>query len=211
MHPPFLYSFAFIGYLVALQLFVLYVRIQAKANDDRTPLKITNPISNLVQSQLQGPGAGSNPMVKNLASSFLSSESTNMEYDLKQARSMQGGLLFNMCFMWFLHFKMEQMQPLLINSVTGIMNMVYSPLFQVYVLGRNLERPFKNPAMKTPPIVRAGEDDASTTTETTDTTIDEDSDPPADEEESEEESDDEDSDAASDDESEEESGDDDEA
>ena len=184
--------------------------MQAKANDDRTPLKITNPISNLVQSQLQGPGAGSNPMVKNLASSFLSSESTNMEYDLKQANSMQGGLLFNMCFMWFLHFKMEQMQPLLINSITGIMNMVYSPLFQVYVLGRNLERPFKNPAVKTPPIAPAEEEDVSITTETTDTTIDEDSDPPADEEESEEESDDEDGEAVSDDESEEESEDDDE-
>ena len=109
-------SFAFIAYLVALQIFVFYVRMTAKANNDRTPLKITNPLSNLVQAQLQGPG-NSNPMVKNLASSFLSSESTFMEYDLKQAQSMQGGLLFNMFFMWVLHFKMEQVQPLLIILV----------------------------------------------------------------------------------------------
>ena len=124
-----------------------------------------------------------------------------MEYDLKQARSMQGGLLFNMCFMWFLHFKMEQIQPLLINTVTGIMNMVYSPLFQVYVLGRNLERPFKNPAMKNldNAAASAGEDDSSMSTETTDTTIDEDeeSDPPAAEQE-EEDSDDGDSDNSDD-------------
>lgn len=194
-------SFAFIGYLVALQLFVFYVRMTAKANNDRTPLKITNPISSLVQSQLQGPG-NSNPMVKNLASSFLSSESTFMEYDLKQARSMQGGLLFNMCLMWFLHFKMEQIQPLLINSVTGVMSIVYNPLFQVYVLGRNLERPFKNPAMKTPLVSPTEEDNVSTEVEEDETTIDKDGDTAEDEEEAEEDSDDEESDAASDEESE---------
>jgi hypothetical protein len=139
--------FAFIGYLVALQVFVLYVRLKAKANNDRTPVSVSNPLTNMLQSQLQGQD-NSNAMMKNLASSFLSSESTILEYDLKQAKNMQGGILFNMIFMWFLHFKMEQIQPLLIQTVTGFMNMVYSPLFQVYVLGRNLERPFKNPAMK---------------------------------------------------------------
>ena len=141
------FRFAFIGYLVILQLFVLYVRIRAKAANDRTPVTTTNPLSGLLESQLQGPD-GSNAMIKNLASSFLKSQSTVLEYDLKQAQSMQSGLLFNMAFMWFLHFKMQQIQPLMINTVTGLMNLVYSPLFQVYVLGRNLERPFKNPAMQ---------------------------------------------------------------
>jgi len=32
------------------------------------------------------------------------------------------------------------------QTATGFMNLAYSPLFQVYVLGRNLERPFKPPA-----------------------------------------------------------------
>ena len=147
--PPFFCdsSFAFIAYLVILQLFLLYVRIRAKAANDRTPVTLTNPLTNLVQSQLEGPDGNTNAMMKNLASSFLKSESTALEYDLKQARSMQGGLLFNMAFMWLLHFKMEQIQPLLINTVTGLLNMAYSPLFQVYILGRNLERPFKNPAI----------------------------------------------------------------
>jgi hypothetical protein len=71
-----------------------------------------------------------------------------MEYDLKQAKSMQSGMIFNMMFMWFLHFKMGQVQPLLIQAITGFINLFYSPLFQVYVLGRNLERPFVNPAAK---------------------------------------------------------------
>lgn len=138
------FSFAFIGYLVVLQLFLLYVRVKAKEGNDRRPVKVDNPLTNLVQSQLESQDS----MVKNLASSFLSSESTVLEYDLKQAKSMQSGLLFNMCFMWLLHFKMQQIQPLLIQTATGLLTMAYSPLFQVYVLGRNLERPFKNPTMK---------------------------------------------------------------
>ena len=82
-------------------------------------------------------------MVKNLASQFLSSETTIMEYDLKQAKSMNNGLLFPMLFLWFLHFKMGQLQPLLMQTASGISNLIYSPLFQVYVMGRNLERPYK--------------------------------------------------------------------
>lgn len=127
-----------------LQLFLLYVRIKAKEANDRTPVKVANPLSNLVQSQLESQDA----VVKNLASSFLNSESTVLEYDLKQAKSMQNGLLINMCFMWFLHFKLQQIQPLLVQTASGLLNLAYSPLFQVYILGRNLERPFKNPAMK---------------------------------------------------------------
>ena len=126
---------------------MLYVRIKARANKDRTPIEVTSPLSSVLQSQLGGDDGGSTGMVKNLASSFLSSTSTVMEYDLKQAKSMQSGLVFNMAFMWFLHFKLEQVQPLFIQAITGIVNMVYSPLFQIYVLGRNLERPFKNPRL----------------------------------------------------------------
>ena len=146
---------AVIAYLVVLQLFLLYMRIQAKLNNDRTPIELKNPLSSILQSQLGGDSSGregggiggGNNMMKNLASSFLSSKSTVLEYDLKQARSMQSGLIFNMLFMWFLHFKMAQVQPLLISTLNGLTTMVYSPLFQVYVLGRNLARPFQNPAL----------------------------------------------------------------
>jgi hypothetical protein len=77
---------------------------------------------------------------------------------------MQSGLIFNMAINWFLHFKMEQVQPLLIQSITGLINMVYSPLFQVYVMGRNLERPFPNPNLKKPAV---SPDDAPESPETT--------------------------------------------
>lgn len=137
-----LIRFLFIAQLVLQQIFIFYVRIMAKKNNDRTPLKVHNPLSGILGKQM-GQSGGSNDMLKGLASSFLSSETTVMEYDIKQANSMQGGVLFNMAFNWFLHFKMEKVQPLLMQVITGTMQLVYNPLFQVYVLGRNLERPFK--------------------------------------------------------------------
>ena len=141
---PLCYRFIFIFYIIAQQAFLVYVRIQAKLNNDRTKIEMKSPLSGLVSSQL----GQKQDMVKDLASQFLSTRTTIMEYDLKQAKAMNSGLLINMAFMWFLHFKMDQTQPLLAQTVTGMLNLVYSPLFQVYMMGRNLERPFKNPATK---------------------------------------------------------------
>ncbi|GAX23664.1 hypothetical protein FisN_12Hh238 [Fistulifera solaris] len=137
--------FAFVAFLVCYQLFLLYARIQAVSQNDRTPIELKSPLTSVLQSQL-GDETGSNAMMKSLASSFLSSKSTVLEYDLKQIRSMQSGMIFNMLFMWILHFKMGQVQPLIIQSILGLANLIYSPLFQVYGLGRNLERPFKTPS-----------------------------------------------------------------
>jgi hypothetical protein len=136
--------FLFIAYLVSLQAFVIYARFKAKELNDRTPLTVSSPLSSMLNAQLGSQGG----MVKSLASSFLSSQSSVLEYDLQQTKSMQSGLLFNMLFMWFLHFKMNQVQPLFIQTMTGVASLIYSPLFQVYVMGRNLERPFKSPATK---------------------------------------------------------------
>jgi Protein involved in inorganic phosphate transport len=61
---------------------------------------------------------------------------------------MNSGLLFPMLMLWFLHFKMGQVQPLFFQTANGIKDFVMSPLFQVYVLGRNLERPFRNKKME---------------------------------------------------------------
>uniref|UniRef100_A0A7S4VV48 Uncharacterized protein n=3 Tax=Ditylum brightwellii TaxID=49249 RepID=A0A7S4VV48_9STRA len=137
--------FVFIAYAIITQLFLAFVRIKARKINDRTPITLSNPLSSVVQSQLsKGGSGGTNDMVKNLAGQFLSSQTTVMEYDLKQAKSMSNSLLFPLAFNWFLHFKMNQVQPLLFQTANGISNLIYSPLFQVYVLGRNLERPFKS-------------------------------------------------------------------
>lgn len=138
----------------------------AKRNNDRTQIQIQNPMSKMLSSQLEKQPAGANDMVKNLASSFLKTESTVAEYDMGQARNMQGGILFNMALMWLLHFKMQQVQPLMMTSINGLMQLVYNPLFQVYIMGRNLERPFKSPEVFKDP--RAEEESATTESTTED-------------------------------------------
>ena len=145
-HLAFLrYRFAFIGYLVVAQIFLIYVRYKARIINDTTPITINNAISSIVQSQLPSSSGGmGGDMVKNLANSFLASESTILDYDLNQAKNMNSSLLIPMVMLWFLHFKMGQVQPLFHQTVSGVKELLVSPLFQVYILGRNLERPFKN-------------------------------------------------------------------
>mmetsp|Transcript_7853 Transcript_7853/g.16806 ORF Transcript_7853/g.16806 Transcript_7853/m.16806 type:complete len:443 (-) Transcript_7853:84-1412(-) len=134
--------FAFLAYIISTQIFLIYVRIRAKKINDRTPITINNPLASLVQGSAVG---GGNAIVKSLADQVLSTQTTILEYDLKEVKKMNGSLLFPMVFLYFLHFKMKQVQPLIMQTATGFLNLVYSPLFQVYVLGRNLERPFKPP------------------------------------------------------------------
>lgn len=114
------------------QLFILYVRIAAKKSRNETIVHVCNPLLDSISLRGQNGGVGDD-MLKKLATSFLSSKSTAMKYDLKQAANMQGSILGNLAIMWFLHFKMEKIQPLLIHIFTSIVQLIYSPLFQVYV------------------------------------------------------------------------------
>jgi len=145
-----LIRFLFVLQLVIQQAFIFYVRVMAKRRDDRTPVELKNPLTNMVESQLESVGGG-NDMVKNLASSFLKKELSVREYDIRQTSVMQGSILFNMLLMWFLHFKMQQVQPLLVSVVNGFLQLAYNPLTQVYIMRRNLERPFKNAEVFKPP------------------------------------------------------------
>ena len=130
--------YCFLGYMVVSQLFIFYVRMRGKAIDDRTEISIDNPLASLIPS-----GEGSNFLVKTMASQILNSKTTVLEYDLHEASKMNSGLLFPLVFLYFLHFKMKQVQPLLMQTASGISNLIYSPLFQVYVLRRNVQRPFR--------------------------------------------------------------------
>ena len=133
----------------------------AKANNDRTPVVVENPLGAMLESQMKNQGVdtsaaggGANDMIKNLASSFLKKQQTIMEYDIGQSNSIQMGVVFNILIMWFMHFKLQQVQPLLVSVVNGFIQLAYNPLFQVYILGRNLERPFKAPP---PPMMNMQE------------------------------------------------------
>jgi hypothetical protein len=165
----------FILQLVIQQAFIFYVRIMAKRRNDTTPVETKNPLANMVESQLESAGGG-NDMVKNLASSFLKKESTVRDYDIRQTTVMQGSILFNMVMMWFLHFKMQQVQPLFVSIVNGFMQLAYNPLFQVYIMGRNLERPFKSPEVFKPPTADSAEEETKEEEETPETAVTEDND-----------------------------------
>jgi len=146
--------FAFLSYIITVQIFLLYVNWQAKRLNDRTPIKISNPLMSMLPPGLllggSGGGGGTNFMIQTLADQLLSSSTTVLEYDMKQMKKMNGSLLFPMILLYFLHFKLKQVQPLLMQTATGFANLIYSPLFQVYILGRNLERPFKPPVTTNP-------------------------------------------------------------
>ncbi|KAG7359958.1 phosphate transporter family protein [Nitzschia inconspicua] len=138
--------FLFIGLLILQQAFIFYVRVMAKSRNDRTVVHIKSPLDAAMDSKMADmAGGGGNEMLKKLASSFLSKDTTVMEYDMNQAKSMQSGIIFSMLIMGFLHFKLEQVQPLLISIINNSLQLLYNPLFQVYILGRNLERPFVTP------------------------------------------------------------------
>eukprot|EP00934_Nitzschia_sp_Nitz4_P007543 Nitzschia sp. Nitz4//scaffold19_size178191//36096//37438//NITZ4_001960-RA/size178191-augustus-gene-0.35-mRNA-1//1//CDS//3329540628//7533//frame0 len=134
---------AFIAQLLCNLSFMIYVRITATKNKDWSVVQIEHPLSGMLKSQLSQPSP-TNMLVKNMASSFLSSRTTAMEYDLKQASAIQTSIISQLFFMWLLHLKLGRTQPLVIQVFTGMVNLVYNPLFQLYILGRNLERPFKS-------------------------------------------------------------------
>ncbi len=117
---------------IVKQLFVVFIRFSARRKNDLTVVQANNALPDLLASQMNLEGSA-HSMLKMLTSSFLSSETTVMEYDLKQASDMQGAVLVNLCFMWFLHFRLEKVQPLVIQIMTGFLQLIYSPLFQVYV------------------------------------------------------------------------------
>lgn len=113
--------FAFLAYIISAQIFFMYVRIQAKKAGNRTQITLSNPLASLVKSQVDnalkgdtmsnaGKMLGDNDngnIAKSLTNKFLSSTTTVMEYDISQSKKQSGGMLFNLAFMWFLHFKVS--------------------------------------------------------------------------------------------------------
>lgn len=137
--------FSFIGYIIFVNLFTLYVKFVAKRIDDSSVITLENPMMKLVKSQLN------NAVSSDLASSLLTNSFTSgtkitiRDYDVQQANTLFYGLLPNLIIMWIIHFKFKQVQPLFLTTASGLLTLIQSPLFQVYIFGKNLERPFKSP------------------------------------------------------------------
>lgn len=97
-----------------------------------TTVATDGPLSKMISTYMKG-AEDTRGVVKNLASTFLNTETTVMEYDLKTASKLQGGVLLNMLFMWYLHFKLNKVQPILMQIVRGFIQLAFNPLFQDYV------------------------------------------------------------------------------
>ena len=154
----------FILYTVSIILFSMYVKFKARQINDQTPIAIENTLAKVVKSQINSAMAGSSSSetVKGLADKFLTSVSNVMEYDIQQAGVLRNSVLTPMIILWVMHFKMGQVQPLLMQVVSGFNKLMYHPLVQVYIMGRNLERPFKKALS---PMEQKLQDEASDATE----------------------------------------------
>lgn len=134
----------FLSCMVLTQTFLACVRIRAYQMNDTTTIN-QQEVNPLLSALLP---SSTPDIAKQLASKMLASSTPQsiMDYDISQAKVFNNRLFFPTAFLFFLHFKMGQVQPLLCQSASGILNLIYSPLWQAYVLGRNLERPFKIPS-----------------------------------------------------------------
>jgi hypothetical protein len=116
--------FAIIALNTLVQMLIEW-RIKARKDTSvvTTPL---NPIAMLM-------GGGAN------------TKQTAMEYDQQQLKSMRSSYRMGCLFTCFLHFKMKMMQPVVYSSVSGLIDLYYNPLVQIYLLGQPAEGHNKRP------------------------------------------------------------------
>jgi len=129
---PQVLSYARIGYVTA-QLAVLgvyyYVSLKIKKKNDQTILKYVEP-----SSPLSGDGGG---LVT----------TTVRDYDLAETSKLVRGVYMGVAMMCFLHLYMKYTQPLFIQALMGIKNVVEAKPVAIHLLGKkaegDLKRPFK--------------------------------------------------------------------
>ena len=117
--------------LVLFQTLMSYVlEMRIKMKNDKTPVETPfNPLAMLMG------GGGSSGDTKQTAA----------QYDQKQLSSQRNSYRLGCCFTCFLHFKMKMTQPLVYSSVSGLVDLWFNPLFQIYLLGAKAEGPYKRP------------------------------------------------------------------
>ena len=71
-------------------------------------------------------------------------EMSQREYDLKETKSWIGQTAFQAGLIYFLFFKWNFVQPLLLSSIVAVPQFIFdTPLIQALVFGKALPRPFK--------------------------------------------------------------------
>jgi hypothetical protein len=129
------------------------VKFRAKRDlYSQTIITLDHPVLKFFPSHLlnsNNDNNDNNNMVQSLLRSrFLPKTTlTHFEYDIQQANALLYGLLPNMIFMYILHFRFHQVQPLFLTVASGFFTLIHNPLFQIYIIGRHLQRPFQTPSL----------------------------------------------------------------
>lgn len=64
---------------------------------------------------------------------------TISEYDSAELRKLIQQTVFSVLLLSFLHYKYEYIQPLILQSILPLKNLYSTPLFKIFILGRNAE------------------------------------------------------------------------
>ncbi|XBW38190.1 hypothetical protein QEN19_003782 [Hanseniaspora menglaensis] len=67
---------------------------------------------------------------------------TVVQYDLEQVESLIKGMYTSWLMMGGMHFYMKYTQPMVMQGISPIKSVLEHPLFNAYVLGKEVERPF---------------------------------------------------------------------
>jgi len=71
-------------------------------------------------------------------------EMSQKEYDMKETKSWIGQTAFQAGLIYFLFFKWNFVQPLLLSSIVAVPQFIFdTPVIQALVFGKGLARPFK--------------------------------------------------------------------
>jgi len=113
--------------IVALNTLVqMILQWRIAVRNDPTPVTSFNPLAMLL-------GGGGN------------AKKTAAQYDREQLNSLRTSYRLGTLFVCFLHFKMKMTQPLVYSGVSGIVDLVFNPLVQIYLFGQAAEGAYKRP------------------------------------------------------------------
>eukprot|EP00752_Nemacystus_decipiens_P009972 g8894.t1 len=158
------------GYLVFSQALCMYIRYLIWKKNDDTEMEVPPPaqLKNLMEAGKAGAageaaagaeagtgGEGASGGKGGAASSLgpmldkmMTSKTPVKKYDMKTIQGMRRGQFWASLIMCYTHLRKGMIKPMMLQVSFGVLRLLDSPLFHIYVLGReakgNLARPFKN-------------------------------------------------------------------
>lgn len=129
----------YVTFNVLTYLIYNYIKLQIKNKNDLTTIKYQNQKSPMQMLLKGGADDGAEPVIT----------TTVVAYDLEQIETLIKGMYTSWLMMAGMHFYMKYTQPMVMQGISPIKAALEHPLFNAYVLGKEVERPFnQTPAAK---------------------------------------------------------------